>query len=78
MSTVKSLIEQLKTLDPKEGIVFQYFTAEHANLDEDEFKDVAEYLMGNDQFATDASEVFRSWITEAVDVIATNYDEDEE
>jgi hypothetical protein len=77
MTTVKNLINQLKSHhDLDEPIVFQYFVAEHTDLDEKEFGEVADYLMGNDNFAEDATDLFRGWITEASDIV--NEEEKEE
>jgi len=68
--TVKGLIHQLQSShDLDEPIVFQYVVAEHTNLEEDKFAEVADYLMGNSNFADDASEVFISWIAEAESVL---------
>jgi hypothetical protein len=69
-TTVQKLIDQLqKEHDPNEAIIFQYVLAEHTDLDQGTFADVSEYLMGNDNFAEDTTEVFQSWTTEARDVL---------
>jgi hypothetical protein len=79
MATVQDLIKMLqKEYDPTQAIVFQYFTAEHAGLEEEEFVEVADYLMDNDSFGEETSEMFSGWITEAQDVLATVEDEEEE
>jgi hypothetical protein len=71
MATVAELINQLqKNHDPDEQIIYQYVVQEHTDLDEIEFPEVAEYLMDNDNFADEASEMFTGWITEAQGVLA--------
>lgn len=70
MMTVEKLISQLERYHkPDEAIIFQYVVAEHTKLEEDEFAKVADYLMGNDQFGEDTTDLFTSWITEAEDIV---------
>jgi hypothetical protein len=70
MATVAKLIKQLQdNHNPYESVIFQYVVAEHTKLDEDEFSKVADYLMDNDNFAEDTTDLFKGWITEAEDVI---------
>jgi hypothetical protein len=79
MAQVQDLIKMLqKEYDPTQAIVFQYFTAEHAGLEEEEFVEVADYLMDNESFGEETSEMFSGWITEAQDVLATEEEEEEE
>lgn len=76
MAQVQDLIKMLqKEYDPTQAIVFQYFTAEHAGLEEEHFVEVADYLMDNDSFGEESSEMFSGWITEAQDVLATEEEE---
>jgi hypothetical protein len=78
MAQVQDLIKMLqKEYDPTQAIVFQYFTAEHAGLEEEEFVEVADYLMDNESFGEETSEMFSGWITEAQDVLATEEEEEE-
>jgi hypothetical protein len=79
MATVQDLIKMLQTeYDPTQAIVFQYFTAEHAKMDEEDFVEVADYLMDNESFGEETSEMFSGWITEAKDVLATAEEDEEE
>jgi hypothetical protein len=79
MATVQDLIKMLQTeYDPTQAIVFQYFTAEHAKMEEEEFVEVADYLMDNESFGEETSEMFSGWITEAQDVLATEEDDEDE
>lgn len=79
MAQVQDLIKMLqKEYDPTQAIVFQYFTAEHAGLEEEDFVEVADYLMDNESFAEESSEMFSGWITEAQDVLATEEEENDD
>jgi hypothetical protein len=69
MATVANLIEQLKAHDPNEPIVFQYMVQEYTPYFADEFEDITNYLMANDQFAQDSAELFISWMSEARSII---------
>jgi hypothetical protein len=78
MATVQNLIDQLqKYHDPEEQIIYQYVVQEHTDLDETEFPEVADYLMDNDNFADQASEMFTGWITEAQSVLAEAENDEE-
>jgi hypothetical protein len=78
MATVQNLIDQLqKNHDPDEQIIYQYVVQEHTDLDEIEFPEVAEYLMDNDNFADETSEMFTGWITEAQSVLAEAENDEE-
>jgi len=69
MATVANLIEQLKAHDPNEPIVFQYMIQEYTPYFADEFEDITNYLMANDQFAQDSAELFIGWMSEARSII---------
>jgi hypothetical protein len=76
-TTVKDLIKQLQEEHGSdEPIIFQYVVADHTDLDSDTFEEVADYLMGNDQFGEDTTEVFKSWITEALDIVQESAEEE--
>ena len=66
-----------KEYDPTQAIVFQFLTAEYAGLEEEDFVEVADYLMDNESFGEETSEMFRGWITEAQDVLATAEEQEE-
>jgi len=70
MSTVANLIEQLQRnhkLD--EPIVFQYMVQEYTPYLPEEFEDITNYLMANDQFGQDSAELFIGWMSEAASII---------
>lgn len=69
MATVASLIEQLKTHDPNEAIVFQYMVAEWTSYAPEDFAEVSNYLMNNDSFGDESSQFFRAWMSEASSII---------
>lgn len=69
MATVASLIEQLKTHDPNEAIVFQYMVAEWTSYAPEDFAEVSNYLMNNDSFGDESSQFFRAWMSEAASII---------
>jgi len=78
MSTVANLIEQLQRnhkLD--EPIVFQYMVQEYTPYLPEEFEDITNYLMANDQFGQDSAELFIGWMSEAASIIE-ELDEEEE
>lgn len=78
MATVASLIEQLKNNHkPDDAIVFQYMVSEFTSYPEDQFADIANYLMNNDSFGEESAEFFTAWMTEANDVLL-EYEEDED
>ncbi len=77
MATVASLIEQLKTHDPEEAIVFQYMIAEWTSYAPEDFAEVSNYLMNNDQFGQDSTELFQGWMSEAFDIIVGLEEEEE-
>ncbi len=79
MATVRTLIEQLRELkDLDQPIVYQFVLADHTDLDTEQFDQVADYLMDNDQFGEESSELFSSWISEAMDVILDAQEQDED
>jgi len=70
MATVANLIEQLQRnhkLD--EPIVFQYMVQEYTPYLPEEFEDITNYLMANDQFGQDSAELFIGWMSEARSII---------
>ena len=70
MSTVAQLIDQLQRnhkLD--EPIVFQYMVQEYTPYLPEEFEDITNYLMANDQFGQDSAELFIGWMSEAASII---------
>jgi hypothetical protein len=69
MSTVANLIEQLKAHDPNEPIVFQYMVSNYTSYPPEEFEDITNYLMANDQFGQDSAELFIGWMSEAASII---------
>jgi hypothetical protein len=72
MTTVQQLIEQLqRNHKPEDSIVFQYIVADHTKYSEDEFTEIAEYVMDNESFGEEMTEIFHAWITEGADVLAT-------
>lgn len=72
MATIRSLIELLQNEEGglDQPVIFQYFTAEMADRSVEEFGEIADYLMDNNQFGQDTSDVFISWITEADDIMS--------
>lgn len=77
MATVASLIEQLKTHDPNEAIVFQYMVAEWTSYAPEDFAEVSNYLMNNDSFGDESSQFFRAWMSEASSIIEELEEEEE-
>ncbi len=78
MSTVANLIEQLQRnhkLD--EPIVFQYMVQEYTPYLPEEFEDITNYLMANDQFGQDSAELFIGWMSEAASIIEELEEEEE-
>jgi hypothetical protein len=69
MATVANLIEQLKAHDPDEPIVFQYMVSNYTSYLPEEFEDITNYLMANDQFGQDSAELFIGWMSEAASII---------
>jgi hypothetical protein len=67
--TVSKLISLLSELDPNEGIVFQYLTAEHAGYDEPSFRDIASALLEDEDFASESAFFLQRWIEDAADEI---------
>lgn len=69
-TTVKDLIQMLQEEhSADEPIIFQYVVADHTDLDQETFGEIAEYLMDNDQFGEDTSDLFRGWLVEAKDIL---------
>jgi hypothetical protein len=64
---VSKLISLLSDLDPNEGIVFQYLTAEHSGYDEASFVDIARSLLEDDDFASESAYFLQRWIDDAAD-----------
>jgi len=77
MATVANLIEQLKTHDPNEAIVFQYMVADWTSYLPSEFEEVSNYLMNNDSFGDESSQFFRAWMSEAMSIIEELEEEEE-
>jgi hypothetical protein len=77
MATVANLIEQLKTHDPNEPIVFQYMVADWTPYLPSEFEEVSNYLMNNDSFGDESSQFFRAWMSEAMSIIEELEEEEE-
>jgi hypothetical protein len=77
MATVASLIEQLKEHDPNEPILFQYMIADWTSYLPEEFEEISSYLMSNDQFGDDTSELFSSWMSEASGIIEEQEEEED-
>ena len=78
MATVANLIEQLQRnhkLD--EPIVFQYMVQEYTPYLPEEFEDITNYLMANDQFGQDSAELFIGWMSEAASIIEELEEEEE-
>lgn len=78
MSTVANLIDQLQRnhkLD--EPIVFQYMVQEYTPYLPEEFEDITNYLMANDQFGQDSAELFIGWMSEAASIIEELEEEEE-
>lgn len=65
--TVEKLISLLSTLDPNEGIVFQYLTAEHAGYDEATMRDIGEILTNDPDFGSESSYFLQRWIDDAAE-----------
>jgi hypothetical protein len=78
MATVAELIDQLQRnhkLD--EPIVFQYMVQEYTPYLPEEFEDITNYLMANDQFGQDSAELFIGWMSEAASIIEELEEEEE-
>ena len=70
MSTVAQLIDQLQRHHkPDEPIIFQYMVSDYTSYLPDEFSEITNYLMSNDQFGQDSAELFIGWMSEAASII---------
>ena len=79
MATVGQLIDQLQRnhkLD--EPIVFQYMVSDYTSYAAEDFAEITNYLMNNDQFGQDSAELFIGWMSEAFDIIVELEEEEEE
>jgi hypothetical protein len=79
MATVASLIDQLQRHHkPDEPIIFQYMVSDYTSYAPEDFAEITNYLMGNDQFGQDSAELFIGWMSEAFDIIVELEEEEEE
>jgi hypothetical protein len=44
----------------------------------EDFAEITNYLMGNDQFGQDSAELFQGWMSEAFDIIVELEEEEED
>lgn len=70
MSTVAELIDQLQRHHkPDDPIIFQYMVSNYTSYAPEDFAEITDYLMGNDQFGQDSAELFIAWMSEAASII---------
>ncbi len=78
MATVASLIDQLQRHHkPDEPIIFQYMVSDYTSYAPEDFAEITNYLMNNDQFGQDSAELFLGWMSEAFDIIVELEQEEE-